>query len=79
MVYIFKVCRSDGIGRHAGFRFLCREACGFKSHLLHFGYRATGGYVGKPQGSVMIDLMSTAWAAVLIGMLRRFFAVENSL
>ena len=25
----------DGIGRHARFRFLCREACGFESHYPH--------------------------------------------
>ena len=26
------ICGYDGIGRRAGFRFLCREACGFESH-----------------------------------------------
>ena len=29
---------SGGIGRHAGFRFLCFRACGFKSHLPHTGF-----------------------------------------
>ena len=28
-------CGHDGIGRRAGFRFLCRKACGFKSHCPH--------------------------------------------
>ncbi len=28
-------CGIDGIGRHARFRFLCRETCGFKSHIPH--------------------------------------------
>ena len=26
------ICGYDGIGRRAGFRFLCREACGFDPH-----------------------------------------------
>ena len=47
------MCGCDGIGRHAGFRFLCREACGFESlhpHQLYvkqklkiiFGFCLTG-------------------------------------
>ncbi len=37
------LCGYDGIGRHARFRFLCREACGFKSHypqdvICRYGY-----------------------------------------
>ena len=32
MVYCAVIRGYDGIGRHAGFRFLCREACGFESH-----------------------------------------------
>ena len=28
-------CASGGIGRRAGFRFLCLTACGFESHLAH--------------------------------------------
>ena len=27
-----RICGYDGIGRRAGFRFLCREACGFDPH-----------------------------------------------
>ena len=30
-----RVCGCDGIGRHAGFRFLCCEACGFESLHPH--------------------------------------------
>ena len=29
------LCRSGGIGRRAGFRYLLFTQCGFKSHLLH--------------------------------------------
>ncbi len=28
-------CGSGGIGRHAGFRYLCLRTCGFKSRLSH--------------------------------------------
>ena len=28
----YNISGHDEIGRHAGFRFLCRKACGFKSH-----------------------------------------------
>ncbi|VXB42380.1 hypothetical protein PSCLAVI8L_130717 [Pseudoclavibacter sp. 8L] len=30
-----RACGSGEIGRHAGFRFLCFRACGFKSRLPH--------------------------------------------
>ena len=29
------ICACDGIGRHAGFRFLCRKTCGFESLQAH--------------------------------------------
>ena len=35
-------CGCDGIGRHARFRFLCREACGFKSHQPHEHLKMAG-------------------------------------
>ena len=31
---IFK-CGRDEIGKHVGFRILCRKACGFESHRPH--------------------------------------------
>ena len=32
------ICGYDEIGKHAGFRFQCREACGFESHYPYHDY-----------------------------------------
>ena len=34
-LYLYVCCGYDGIGRRAGFRFLCRKALGFKSPCPH--------------------------------------------
>ena len=35
LVYAAHICACDGIGRHARFRFSCRDACGFESLQAH--------------------------------------------
>ena len=55
------ICGYGGNGRLGGFRFLCREACGFESHYpyqnehhpcFEIFYRNTDGFLfGKPRGT----------------------------
>ena len=48
-----------GIGRRAGFRFLCRKACGFDPHYPHKRKKHVGSYRTNVLFLIMVTLLVT--------------------
>ena len=77
------ICGYGGNGRLGGFRFLCREACGFESHYpyqnehhpcFEIFYRNTDGFLfGKPRGTRLSAFLCIAYVYRETSKLRRCF------
>lgn len=57
----------DEIGRHAGFRFLCRKACGFESR---YPYQSSTGF--NKESVELIIILKEPWEIIIQKLMKGF-------